>query len=81
MKCVCTACKQELDLQLYFYDVEIIKDTSYLELDPEYYACAKIKGICPCCGYLIRDSLKSVISCNDIVQFIKEKNYDEVKDI
>ena len=76
MKCVCTACRQELDLQLYFYDVEIIKDMRYPLDDPEYYACAKIKGICPYCGYLIRDSLKSIISRNDIVQFIKDRNYD-----
>lgn len=74
MKYICTACKQESDLPLYFYDAQIVKD-AYLP-DPsrtDYYASVKVKGVCPYCGSLINNTVRKFISHDDIIQFIKEE--------
>lgn len=76
MKYACPICKSNSDINFYFSntDTRIIKEEYFLDPDRiDYYAETGVTGICPHCGYLIKDKIRAYISKSDIISFIKEK--------
>ena len=72
MKYICPICKSNSDIHFYFSNTKIIKNPDFLDPDRiDYYAQTGITGICPYCGYLIKDNIATSIK-----YYFKDMGYD-----
>lgn len=70
MKVICEYCKEEVFVNMYFYDVQIL--THENEIGRKYYeALAWGKTICPSCGGEIRKLFNKEIDANDIIDLAR----------
>lgn len=66
MKIKCK-CKEEVDVNMYFYDVHIFNTAN--ELGYKYSeAHCRGKAICPLCGHEINEYFSSIIDSKDIIK-------------
>lgn len=64
----CDKCKEEVQVNMYFYDVNICKESNPFYFAEYWEACCRGKAICPCCGYEIQRRYVRPIEPNDIIK-------------
>ena len=70
MKITCKSCKQQVEVNMYFYNAEIKVIDDLDRLGKKLYtATADGKAICPNCGKEIREIFYRFIPDKDIIRF------------
>lgn len=68
IRIVCSNCKEEINVNMYFYDQRIIREQEFLS-DKEYYqATVRGKTICPMCGMEVEKRFTSAIYPSEVIQ-------------
>ena len=68
MNITCKACKQEVDVALFFYDAHIQKVEDPIHCFSYSRALCRAKAICPCCGQEIHEYFEKDISKQTIIK-------------
>ena len=68
MNVTCKACKQEVDVALFFYDAHIQKVEDPIQCLSYPIALCRAKAICPCCGQEIYEHFEKEISKQTIIK-------------
>lgn len=63
----CRACRNDVNVPMYFYDIRITTEVFIPGDANEYRAVALAKATCPRCGEEINEKFSSVITRGDIV--------------
>lgn len=64
----CTHCKEQVEVNFYFYDESVIKREFFPSDIPSYTATVKGRAICPSCGNTINQNFCNSISSMDIIK-------------
>lgn len=67
-KITCTNCKQEVCVEMYFYDAGITVADNHLFDTKCYEAVVNGRAICPFCGTTINERFHKPIYINDIIK-------------
>lgn len=64
----CDKCKEEVQVNMYFYDASIGKESNPFCFAEYWEARCRGKAICPCCGVEIHKYYVRPIEPNDIIK-------------
>ena len=68
MKLVCKQCKQEINVNMYLYDANIVTK-QYMPSSPvEYHATCRGRTICTYCGNEIHEYFQSCIDSRKLIE-------------
>lgn len=68
IRIVCPNCKEEISVNMYFYNPYIIKESEILSDREDYQATVRGKAICPMCGMEVEKQFTSTIYTSEIIQ-------------
>ena len=64
----CDKCKEEVEVNMYLYDIHIYKTADIFDYHEYWEAQCRGKAICPCCGVEIHKYYARPIAPSDIIK-------------